>query len=358
MQYNSDGGLDGFSRASKPQVSPWRGVNSATDDNTNGDSGLQYGQGLKIPNLPKLGSNNSSVSNTTRNPSQQQPSFAQAIQRAQKGPASGQANKSLNNRPVKAQPSQNSVPPSEPGAHILGSVNAQMMPRVNTSSGMSSLNTVLPGMADDNRQKISGDLRNQHHGIPHPPSVQNLSIADKQGDASHQVKHVESDKYVLKSLLGLMDHSNKEKQSVVLGSDLSQSGLNLGSSSERLSHTFASPWQEMSKHIVVPDYKLPECYRIDTVVPQQQKLQNFDEGALFYIFYTMPRDAMQEAAAVELTNRSWRYHKELKMWLTKDPLSEPIQTNNQEESGIYIFFDPTTWKKIKREYILYYPDIA
>ena len=30
---------------------------------------------------------------------------------------------------------------------------------------------------------------------------------------------------------------------------------------------------------------------------------------LFYIFYSMPRDAMQAAAAVELYNRKWRYHK-------------------------------------------------
>lgn len=245
--------------------------------------------------------------------------------------------------------------PGEPGAHILGSVNAQMMPRVNTSSGNSSVHTVLPGMSDANRPKISGDLRNQNHGVPHAASAQKLSMSEKQSDP---LKHAESDKYMLKSLLGLMDYANKDKQSVVLGSDLSQSGLDLGATNKRLSHSFASPWQEMSKHMVIPDYKLPDCYRIDTVVPQQQKLQNFDEGALFYIFYTMPRDAMQEAAAVELTNRSWRYHKELKIWLTKDPLSEPIQTNNQEESGVYIFFDPTTWKKIKREYVLYYPDIA
>ena len=56
---------------------------------------------------------------------------------------------------------------------------------------------------------------------------------------------------------------------------------------------------------------------------------------------------MQEAAAVELTNRNWRYHKDLKMWLTKDPQSEPIQHSSQSEQGIYIFFDPKSWGKIK-----------
>lgn len=61
----------------------------------------------------------------------------------------------------------------------------------------------------------------------------------------------------------------------------------------------------------------------------------------------MPHDAMQEASAVELMSRNWRYHKSLRMWLTKDPLSEPIQHSAQAEQGVYIFFDPNSWEKIK-----------
>ena len=96
-----------------------------------------------------------------------------------------------------------------------------------------------------------------------------------------------------------------------------------------------------------PAFKLPACYDVPSAVTQQLKVQSFSEETLFYIFYTMPRDAMQEAAAVELTNRNWRYHKELKMWLTKDPMSEPIQRSGQAEQGIYIFFDPQSWEKVK-----------
>jgi hypothetical protein len=98
---------------------------------------------------------------------------------------------------------------------------------------------------------------------------------------------------------------------------------------------------------VQPEFSLPACYNVSSALPQQQKIQNLTEETLFYIFYTMPKDSMQEAAAVELTNRNWRYHKELQLWLTKDPLSEPIQQTAQAESGIYIFFDPTTWMKVK-----------
>ncbi len=72
----------------------------------------------------------------------------------------------------------------------------------------------------------------------------------------------------------------------------------------------------------------------------------------------MPRDIMQELAARELTSRNWRFHKELKMWLTKDLNSEPIQNTAQSERGVYIFFDPTSWENVKKEFILYYQSIV
>lgn len=67
---------------------------------------------------------------------------------------------------------------------------------------------------------------------------------------------------------------------------------------------------------------------------------------------------MQEASAAELTSRNWRYHKELKVWLTKDPGAEPLQQNAHYERGIYTFFDTSTWERVKKEYVLYYQAIA
>lgn len=166
------------------------------------------------------------------------------------------------------------------------------------------------------------------------------------------------DRFGMNGLLGVIRMENNDQTTVAIGSDLRNLGLEINPTGEALSKTFASPWMETDKQRTIPEFKLPECYQVESVVSQQSKIQNLTEETLFYIFYTMPHDSMQEAAAVELTNRNWRYHKELKLWLTKDPLSEPIQQTAQAESGMYIFFDPSTWEKIKREYMLYYPDIA
>lgn len=201
----------------------------------------------------------------------------------------------------------------------------------------------------------------QHHQKPQTSvSMPRLGGLKGQPAVQDTRQAADADRYGLKSLSGILGGANGSHHplaGVAVGGDLRQAGLPLASE-ENLGRSFTSPWPETSKYNVIPDFVLPECYNIRNVVPQQQKLQSLNEETLFYIFYTMPSDAMQEAVAVELTNRNWRYHKELKLWLTKDPLSEPIQTGNRAESGIYIFFDPVSWEKVKKEYVLYYQDIA
>ena len=56
------------------------------------------------------------------------------------------------------------------------------------------------------------------------------------------------------------------------------------------------------------------------------------------------------------TNHNWRYHKDLKMWLTKDPTApEPVTlVQGESERGTYIFFDFTRWERQRHEYILHY----
>lgn len=200
----------------------------------------------------------------------------------------------------------------------------------------------------------------QHHQKPQP-SVSMPRLGSSKGQPVPDTRQAtDSDRYGLKSLSGILGGPSGFRHplaGVAVGGDLRQAGLPLASA-ENIGRSFTSPWLETSKYNVIPDFQLPECYNIRNVVPQQQKLQSLNEETLFYIFYTMPSDAMQEAVAMELTNRNWRYHKELKLWLTKDPLSEPIQTGNRAESGIYIFFDPVSWEKVKKEYVLYYQDIA
>lgn len=75
-----------------------------------------------------------------------------------------------------------------------------------------------------------------------------------------------------------------------------------GSIRRALYPTFMTPWsdaKQVAAHTVEPDFTLPACYHVQ---PQavQGKLPHFHEETLFFIFYSQPRDLMQELAALEL----------------------------------------------------------
>ena len=62
--------------------------------------------------------------------------------------------------------------------------------------------------------------------------------------------------------------------------------------------------------------------------------EKFHLETLFYIFYYMPRDALQNYAADELNNRKWRYNFDLAIWFNNDNQIEDKISEN------IIYFNP------------------
>ncbi|CAG8581931.1 12354_t:CDS:2 [Cetraspora pellucida] len=164
-----------------------------------------------------------------------------------------------------------------------------------------------------------------------------------------------ADGFGLLGLLSVIRMTDPDLSMLALGSDLTTLGLNLNSP-DALYATFTSPWSENNQAVglIEPEYHLPSCYNVQPPPPAQSKIGSFSDETLFYIFYSMPRDILQEAAAQELYNRNWRYHKDLRLWLTKEQGTEPFTKTQAFERGNYIFFDPSNWEKVKKEYILMY----
>jgi CCR4-NOT transcription complex subunit 2 len=148
---------------------------------------------------------------------------------------------------------------------------------------------------------------------------------------------------------------------LALGMDLSTLGFDLNSNGP-LYVTMASCF--------APDagMKLPDCYTVNHVPPLQKWIKGLQDTNLFYIFYNMPGEVMQVAAAHILYvrflrsglalartlmrahryKRNWRYHKELQLWITRapDPVPEPTPSGKQE-SGTYLVFDTTKWQPVR-----------
>ena len=65
--------------------------------------------------------------------------------------------------------------------------------------------------------------------------------------------------------------------------------------------TFITPWADQSAaRTVEPDFHLPGCYNVQPPPPGPTKAQAFSDETLFFMFYSSPKDALQEVAAQEL----------------------------------------------------------
>ncbi|XP_073122135.1 probable NOT transcription complex subunit VIP2 [Henckelia pumila] len=162
------------------------------------------------------------------------------------------------------------------------------------------------------------------------------------------------DDYGLLGLLKTVKGANHDKTNLAMGVDPHSLVLELNYL-EPLYPKFASPWSvEPAKEGT--KYDIPDCYNSEQPLPLKQSLfKKFDLAMLFYIFYSMPQDQAQLFAANELNDRGWYFHRELRMWFTRDQNSVPAVRNATFEVGSYVCFDPSTWQTIRQDkFVLYY----
>jgi len=199
--------------------------------------------------------------------------------------------------------------------------------------------------ADDSNQKVN---LNQQKGIQVLPdnsikNIPNSMLIDQYGIVGlfAFIKAAESDP--------TLDH-------LALGTDLTTLGLNLNSP-DNLYHKFQSPFSRQPCRLQDIDYFVPSEYLTNAHIRDKLapiKLNRYGEDLLFYVFYSNPGDVLQLAAAAELYNRDWRYHKEERLWITRAPGIEPRMKASTYEQGTYYYFDCQNWRKVAKEFHLEY----
>jgi len=256
---------------------------------------------------------------------------------------------------------QTHYPYSNNSAHtqVPYALNAALNTPLNKATTATSLIT--------NQQQISSNYLQQ-------PEMDNL-LGQSSGAANYQQimpqmqrqppsgapvskkKNFATDRFGLIGLLSVIRMTDADLNTLALGTDLTTLGLNLNSP-DCLYSTFASPWAEGPSRRE-PEFYIPMCYYMQ--VPLQSpilKTNLFSEETLFYIFYSMPKEALQASAAAELYKRDWRYHKEHKLWFTRVVGSEPTQKTNTYERGSYIYFDVNAWERVRKDnFVLAYDQL-
>lgn len=108
------------------------------------------------------------------------------------------------------------------------------------------------------------------------------------------------------------------------------------------------------------DSIIPSCYHVPSLPSPITKITSFSDETLFYIFYAMPGDRMQELAARELFSRGWRFYKPSKSWIC--PLDSTSDQNTffstaYSNPTVFFIFDQSTWIKVKRSLTLQMDDL-
>ncbi|EJC98405.1 uncharacterized protein FOMMEDRAFT_143204 [Fomitiporia mediterranea MF3/22] len=177
---------------------------------------------------------------------------------------------------------------------------------------------------------------------------------------AQQILMSPADRWGLLGLLNAIKNLDGDQTLLSMGTDLGTMGLDM-QNQESLFSTFITPWSDSSAaHSIEPEFRTPECYRVNAPPPGPAKAQAFSEETLFYMFYAHPRDALQEVAAQELHARNWRFSKEHRLWLTKEtnrPRQSKTIENGAGEQGIFTYWDPDMWEKNLKEFTVMYADL-
>ncbi|KAH0586011.1 hypothetical protein H2248_007288 [Termitomyces sp. 'cryptogamus'] len=196
-----------------------------------------------------------------------------------------------------------------------------------------------------------------------PAALQTSSISHSQmhpQTPAQQVLVSAADRWGLLGLLAMLKNGGSDLDQGMsgIGTDLGTMGLDMGYTGDLYS-TFITPWADQSAaRTVEPDFHLPTCYAsVQAAPPGPSKASAFSDETLFFMFYSSARDALQEIAAQELWNRNWRYHKDLRLWITKESGTAPSQKVPGGEQGQYTFWDPENWCKERKDMTVLYSDL-
>jgi CCR4-NOT transcription complex subunit 2 len=158
----------------------------------------------------------------------------------------------------------------------------------------------------------------------------------------------------LDGLMNTLRDSNRWEHLLAVGLDLEGFELPL-SQPDPLILSYKSPFSKRdaadpsTTTLLDGSTLIPPCYVIPNIPPATSKVTCFSEDSLFYIFYSMPRDRLQELVARELTlNRGWRFWTTEKLWVTNDASGKVVVLKG-DRMGFDTMWDVNTWGRVKTE---------
>ena len=168
------------------------------------------------------------------------------------------------------------------------------------------------------------------------------------GVASASAPLPPAERFGMLGLLNAIHKSDVDLSTLALGTDLTTLGMGNLNSQEPLYKTFGSPFAEAPCR-PEPDLVTPACYLQQPPHLSPALFGRLSAECLLYVFYSSPGEDLQLAAAEELAQRGWMWHKELKAWLQRAQGGEPPMKTPTGERGSYLFFEVNSWTTARKD---------
>lgn len=219
---------------------------------------------------------------------------------------------------------------------VAGHTSQQLLHQQTTAPSLNAPPGVSTSSYGQNQQhSISGPLHSQfpsqhpphnasdtrdsppaQHTVP-PASTSSSQATGLPQTPAQQILISPADRWGLLGLLALIKSSDPDVNLLSYGQDLGTMGMDMNAQryeatailtrkahsfiTSHISSSFITPWSDSSAaHTVEPDFHLPPCYNVQPAPPGPSKAAAFSDETLFFMFYSSPRDALQEVAAQEL----------------------------------------------------------
>ena len=240
-----------------------------------------------------------------------------------------------------------SAPPGPGGG---GAQRKEMMPQYQQQMMQQMYGRMQSGYPQQSQNQTQNQNQNQTQT---PNQIQNQSILQNNLQNSGQSRRSDAStgsatQYGLMGLLNMIRMTDRDLNTLALGTDLTTLGLNLNSN-EVLYSSFASPFSDVISS--KDPYHIPESYSITSLSPPTTMIPLVADETLLYAFYTSPKDVLQLSCAQELFKRGWRYHREMQRWVLKIQSAE-MRSTAAYDRGPHFLYDPQTWDKVRQDNLL------
>ena len=179
----------------------------------------------------------------------------------------------------------------------------------------SLLTSKPPGFSNEDFYPPPGFSKPLKTKAPNPNAVSFIPSYLTSTPVRDEKEEQDAIEYGLRGALPLQKNFQEDKKMMANGKDLSVE-LNK-KNHEKLCSYFHSPFSDKEiENVESPEFTLPQSYYISKPILKQKMVKQYQDGTLFYIFYSMPGEILQSIAAELLYQRNWVYDPIKQAWFS------------------------------------------